>query len=86
MATTPSDFGQKPRRASFRFRGILNISMGLLYFIFAGYIISTHHFIRVELSTGLSYALGGLLVLYGAFRIWRGIRDFKDARDPDADY
>ena len=85
--TDSSDFGQRPRRASFRFRSILNISMGLLYLILAGVIVTIRKFGTFDLGAGFfPYALGGLLALYGLFRIWRGVADIRAAKNGDVEY
>jgi len=65
----------KPRR--FRFRPALHIAMGILYLILAGAVLTMKQFGTVTLSPAISYGMGGLLLVYGVFRLWRGIQDMR---------
>jgi hypothetical protein len=58
-------------------RAVRHIVMGIIFWVFAGVMFKEKAFGAFDLSEGLAYSLGGLLVLYGAFRIWRGIADWK---------
>jgi hypothetical protein len=51
--------------------------MGIMYLCFAVVMFNMKQFGAIELSAGIAYSLGGLLVVYGGFRIWRGIMDAK---------
>lgn len=85
MSSDP--YNKRPRKAPFSFRALMNIAMGILYLVLAGVIISVRKFGTIDLSGGATaYLLGGLLGLYGIFRIWRGIQDYKLSRDPDSEY
>lgn len=66
--------------AGVRFRAGLNVAMGILYIILGGAVVVLRRFGMIELDAIISYALGGLFVLYGVFRIWRGLADFKELR------
>ncbi|GAA4462269.1 hypothetical protein GCM10023093_08520 [Nemorincola caseinilytica] len=55
------------------FRTSLDIAMGAIYIIMGIAVFSLRYFGTVELPAGTAYALGTILVLYGAFRIYRGI-------------
>lgn len=63
-----------------RFRSILNISMGIIYLILGGVVIYTKYFGTMELGNGIRYALGGLMIVYGLFRLWRGFYEMKSMR------
>ncbi len=54
-----------------------HIVMGIMYLCFAVVMFYLKQFGAIELSAGVAYSLGGLLVVYGGFRIWRGIMDAK---------
>lgn len=55
------------------FRTSLDIAMGAIYIILGVILVSLHYFGTVELSTTSAWVLGSAMVLYGAFRIYRGI-------------
>ena len=81
IETNPAN---RRRKATFSFRAILNCSMGLLYLVLAGVIITVKKFGQIDLSGSyLPYLLGGLLILYGVFRFWRGIIDFRQRNAAD---
>jgi threonine/homoserine/homoserine lactone efflux protein len=65
----------------FTFRAIMHMAIGVLYIILASYLFKVQKFGTVELGAAASYGLGALLLVYGGFRIWRGI---QDARLPEA--
>lgn len=60
-----------------RFRAYLNISMGIIYIIFGIAIMYIKYFGSIALGTMAAYTLGGIMLLYGAFRMWRGIVDIR---------
>lgn len=58
------------------FRGSLHIGIGMLYLAIGGSSIYFKKFFGTfDLEPALTYVLGGLLIVYGLFRIWRGWRD-----------
>lgn len=59
------------------FRSTLDIGMGVLYIVIASAILSLKYFGTMELSSGFAYVLGGLMFLYGVFRIYRGIQSIR---------
>lgn len=59
------------------FRDSLDLGMGFFYIIIGLAILSLKYFGNMELSPAYSYILGSLMLLYGAFRIYRGIRNFR---------
>jgi hypothetical protein len=61
-------------------RAVLHIGMGGIYLLF-GFIIATYkNFMTRELGTGMAYAIGGLMIAYGAFRLYRGFADIAQMR------
>ncbi|MBS1772773.1 MAG: C4-dicarboxylate ABC transporter [Bacteroidetes bacterium] len=56
-----------------------HIVMGIIFWVFAWVMFNSKKFGAIELSTGVAYALGCVLVLYGGFRIWRGWADMKSS-------
>jgi hypothetical protein len=51
----------------------LNVTMGLLY-VFIGFFIIRKQWFMADLDVRISYAMGGLLILYGLFRMYRIIK------------
>ena len=63
-----------PRKNAYeRMQIPLHLGMGSIYIIFGFLVLYIKYFGSIELSAALAYALGGLMLLYGIFRIWRGI-------------
>ena len=61
-------------------RAVLHIGMGGIYVLF-GVIIATYkNFVTMELGTGMAYAIGGLMIVYGCFRLYRGFADMAQMR------
>lgn len=60
-----------------RFQATMHLAMGLVYILLGGVVLYIKVFGTIELSEGLAYALGGMMILYGGFRIWRGISFFR---------
>jgi hypothetical protein len=51
--------------------------MGLIYIGIGGFVIQKQWFMTV-LDKSLSYALGGVMIVYGLFRIFRAYQSFKN--------
>jgi hypothetical protein len=67
-----------------RFRGSLDFGMGIMYLIFGSVAIFGKYFGAMPLQAGVAYTLGGMMILYGLFRLWRGyvyIREKKAGRN-----
>jgi hypothetical protein len=58
-------------------KAVRHIAMGIIFWVFAGIMFKEKAFGAFDLSAGLAYSLGSILVIYGAFRIWRGIADIR---------
>jgi len=63
-----------------RFRSTLHIGMGILYLVFGSAVIWLQKFGNLALPGIMAYAVGGLMLLYGGFRIWRGLRDARERK------
>ncbi|HRO41382.1 MAG TPA: hypothetical protein PL009_01015 [Flavipsychrobacter sp.] len=66
-----------------RFQASMHLGMGIVYLIFGVLVIYVRYFGAIELSAGVAYTLGGFMILYGLFRIWRGVAFFKQRQRPD---
>jgi len=70
-------------RTNQKFRAGRHITMGVLLFAL-GYILGKiKRFGTIELSTLTAYSLAGIMFIYGLFRIWRGIKDWKGEETDD---
>lgn len=58
----------------------LSIVTGLFYIVL-GIVVVTYKFFFIVLEPSVAYALGAILVLYGIFRIVRGILRLKKSKD-----
>ena len=53
---------------------IISVAMGLFYIFIGLMLLITKHFGAIALpNTTLSYILGSLMLLYGAFRLYRAL-------------
>lgn len=69
------------RRKPVPLQAIIQIFVGVLYLALSGYIILTKSFVSHPLDPKIAYGVGALLLAYGAFRIWRGIKMYQQVRD-----
>lgn len=69
------------------FRTSLDLGMGVLYLVISGMILTLKYFGSMALGNNLAYALGGLMFLYGLFRIYRGVMGLRNKkRDKKKDF
>lgn len=61
-------------------RAVLHIGMGGVYLLFGGIIIAYQNFGTLGLSPAMSWVIGGLMILYGGFRLYRGFADMRQMR------
>lgn len=54
------------------FRGAMHIGIGLLYIVVGGIVGYFKSFGTIPLSNAAAYGITAAMVLYGAFRIYRG--------------
>lgn len=59
------------------FRTTMHIGMGAFYLVISFLLFYANIFGAVELPTGMAYTLGSLMLVYGLFRIWRGVMDLR---------
>jgi len=59
------------------FRSSLDLGMGVFYIIIGLILLYVKYFGSMELSTTYAYILGTLMLVYGIFRLYRGIIAFK---------
>lgn len=64
----PSD---KRSRSYARMRGTIHLSMGIVYLLLGAFVLwkGKESF---NLETTFAYPLGGLMILYGIYRVYRG--------------
>lgn len=55
------------------FRTSLDMGMGAIYVVIGVIVLSMRYFGAIELSATTAYVLGTIMILYGAFRIYRGV-------------
>ncbi len=58
-------------------KDFLLIAIGLAYMAFGGFVIKKKWFLTVIDDEIIAYSLGTLLLIYGAFRVYRGIKIMK---------
>lgn len=71
-----SEFEDKKQRAYINRRAIMDLGMGIIYAGLGGF-FAFSEFLGTELvfpPKPFSYIFGGLCLLYGGFRIYRGIK------------
>ncbi|AZA55474.1 C4-dicarboxylate ABC transporter [Chryseobacterium sp. G0201] len=56
----------------------LSLITGLFYIVL-GVVVIYYKFFFTTLEPAVAYAMGGLLILYGIFRIYRAVSKIKDA-------
>ncbi len=61
-------------------RSWMHIIAGIMYVIFGFMVIFLKYFNSIQLSKGTAYAMGSLLLLYGIFRLYRGISSIRSDR------
>ena len=59
-------------------RSVLHIGMGGVYLLFGSIIIAYQNFGTLGLSPVMAYTIGGLMLLYGVFRLWRGFAGMRE--------
>jgi len=71
------------RRSFARLSATRHVVMGIIYLLASLLLMYVKKFGSIELPGGVVYALCVLLIVYGAFRLWRGIADFRNMRSGD---
>ncbi len=60
------------------FRTGLDFGMGFFYILIGFSVLYLKYFGAIELSNGIAYALGIMVVLYGVYRIVLGVRNVRE--------
>lgn len=60
----------------------LSLVTGLFYIVL-GVVVMIYKFFFTILEPGIAYAMGGLLILYGIFRIYRAVSKIKNSGDEE---
>jgi hypothetical protein len=70
-----SDYDEKRKKAYSNRRSMMDLGMGIIYAVMGGFFSFSQFFgISMEFPPKpFSYIFGGLCLIYGAFRIYRGI-------------
>jgi hypothetical protein len=71
-----TDYEEKRRKAYVNRRSLMDFGMGILYAVMGGFFILSETFgIYMEFPPKpFSYIFGALCLVYGGFRIYRGIK------------
>lgn len=77
MSTQNQDYRDAPPR----WRSYMHIGAGLVYLMVGVAVLFVRKFGTIELNSVSTWGLSGLCLLYGGFRIWRGFRDLKSAKE-----
>ena len=72
------DFQEKQRQQSTRVRSFMDYAMGIVFFIIGLYLLIYRELgIKMILNrepSNMDYIIGGLFMLYGSWRIYRGYK------------
>lgn len=65
------------QRTNAFFRSFRHVAMGLILLVLGAVVAYYKRFGTIELSLWSAYGLAALMLVYGLFRIWRGVKDFQ---------
>jgi hypothetical protein len=82
--TMSEDFNKKRPSTRYRFRAMMNISIGILYLILGIAVATMRKFGSMQLSSAWTIGACAILIVYGGFRIWRGVQDLKLTEEDEA--
>lgn len=72
------DFQDKQRQQGARVRSVMDYAMGIIFFLIGLYFILYRHLgmkmIQNREPSNFDYIIGGLFVVYGGWRIYRGYK------------
>lgn len=77
------DTSNRQARGYRSFRNSLDIGMGFFYVVIALLILNMKYFGTMQLEGWYPYILGGLMMLYGIFRIYRGFKAIRPVKKRD---
>ncbi len=62
-----------------KLRTRLNVGMGVVYVVLGVLVLGMRVFGTIALPPTAAYVLGGVMMLYGGFRVYRGITDIRNS-------
>jgi hypothetical protein len=68
------------RRSNRQFRTSLDVGMGIFYVFIGGYVIVVQSFGNMGIPKIISWVLGGMMVVGGVARFYRGIKVIMDKK------
>jgi hypothetical protein len=68
-------------RSGGHFRTIMDIMMGIFYTWVGGWLIYARSFFNMQVPTLVAYILGGMMVIGGLFRLFRGVKAALPGRE-----
>jgi len=71
------DHEERSTKIYSHFRNSLHLGMGVVYVVIAAMILTLKYFGTMVLDASFAYILGGLMLLYGIFRIYRGVQGMR---------
>jgi len=57
-----------------QFRTMMDIVMGIFYSFIGGSLVYARTFVGIEVPAWVAYILGGMMLIGGLFRLYRGIK------------
>ncbi len=71
-----TDYDEKRKKAYMNRRSLMDLGMGIIYAVVGGFLCFSEIFgLSMENSyKPFSYIFGGICLVYGAFRIYRGVK------------
>ncbi len=67
----------RQRKSFDQIRGIMGISMGVIYVIIAFAVVYMQRAKQINIGDTLSYIIAALMAAYGIFRMYRGYKQMK---------
>lgn len=62
----------------------LNVGMGVVYVVLGVMVLGMRVFGTIALPSTAAYVLGGVMILYGGFRVYRGVTDMRSNNSNEA--
>ena len=77
------DYQSRRNKTWARMNAMRHFIFGALMLVLAVFLFQNHRIGAFDFGPAGSYIFGGLLALYGVFRIWRGFADLKKMKEQD---
>ena len=68
------------RRSNLGFRTVMDLGMGLFYAVIGTLILLFKSFGNMAIPPVIAYVLGGMMVVGGVFRFYKGVKSVLDQR------